>query len=312
VFELEILFANVVVPATTVLVGCLLVLHKSTIHFVHLALTVCSGLAIWAAFAVRNGFAWWPEDAWQKVPVTAMLVMAMAFVMDLFRSQLVRTSLNSAALEKAATSIRQSPRPFTLELVQGVVLAATVAFAAWLIFPTGQGWTSIQDQQFLWCVVMTLAASFGWWGLAGCQPAVASTVGFATIPLLIAGAFLTSLSMMKVTEPLIAIATALGLCSLIDLRLTGRRSLPIMIAATLFSMSGFIAHANFQSYLDLPRTLYFLAMLSPAIIALVARISQRKSTRFAIGLTIVLALGLAASIGAWAYNAGDVGHADEW
>lgn len=311
-FELELLFANVVVPTAMVLAVCLLVLHKSTLHFVHLALAVCSGLAIWAAFALRIGFAWWPEDAWQKVPVAAMLVTAVAIAIDLVRSQRVRTHANSSASEKSSTSVRLTPPRFTIELFQGVALAAIVACAAWLIFPTGGGWTSVLDQRYQWCAVITLAVSFGWWGIAGCQPAVASTVGLATTLLLIASAFLNSLSMMKVTEPLIAIATVLGLCSLIDLRLTGRRVLPIMLAPTLFAMSGFIEHANLQSYLDLPRTLYFLAMLSPAILALVARTAQQKSTRLAIGLTIVLALVLAAAIGGWAYTASDAGHADEW
>ncbi|MDX1926817.1 MAG: hypothetical protein SFV81_09875 [Pirellulaceae bacterium] len=311
-FELEVLFANVIVPAAMVLLVCLLVLHKSTLRLVHLALAVCSGLAIWAAFALRIGFAWWPEDAWQKVPVAAMLVTAVAVVIDLVRSKPVRTPASSPATENASASVRLNPQRFTLELFQGAALAAIVACAAWLIFPTGGGWDSVLDQRYQWCAVITLAVSFSWWGIAGCQPAVASAVGLATIPLLIASAFLNSLSMMKVTEPMIAIATVLGLCSLIDWRLTGRRTLPIMIAPTLFAMSGFVQHANLQSYLDLPRTLYFLAMLSPAIVALVARTSQQKSKRLAIGLTIVLALVLAAAIGGWAYTASDAGHADEW
>ena len=307
-FELQILLANIVVPAATILIVCLLTLRN---NFTHLVIAASSGLAIWAAFAIRVGFAWWPEDAWQKVPVAAILISTMAIIVDSFRQKLVRSKDNASSAEDVSKA-NPKLRSTSLDLVFVVAIAAAAARAAMLIYPSGDAWASIQDQRVQWCVVMTLAASLGWWGLAGCQPSVASTVGFATIPLLIASAFLNSLSMMKVTEPLIAIATVLGLCSLIDLRLSGRRSLPVMIAPTLFAMSGFIAHANFQSYLGLPRTLYFLAMLSPAIVALVARMAQQKTTRFAIGLTVVLALLLAVSIGAWAYIEGEVRHADEW
>jgi hypothetical protein len=264
-------------------------------------------LAIWLALAVRNGFSWWPEDAWQKVPIAALIVAGVTMIDALFRAK--------PAVKSATVSADEPSRPANPSMsviTQLIAIALAVALAAWLIFPRGDTWAELQNQQYQWCTVITLAASFAWWGVAGCQPRVASTVGLATIPLLIASAFLTSLSLMKVTEPLIAVASVIGWCSLIDRRLGGRRSLPIMIAPSLFAMSGFVAHASFQSYLNLPRTLYFLAMLSPAIVALAARLSQRKSTRFAIGVTVGLALVLAATVSGWTYVAGDVGAEEEW
>ncbi len=191
-------------------------------------------------------------------------------------------------------------------------MAAAALVAAWLIFPRGETWAELQSEQNQWCLVIALSASLAWWGIAGCRPAVSIAVGFATIPLLIASAFLTSLSIMKITEPLIAVATVIGLCSLIDLRLTGRGSLPIMFAPALFAMTSFIAHANFQSYLGLPRTLYFLAMFSPALVALAARMSQRNSTRVAIATTVCMALLIAATMAGWTYVAGEVGAEPEW
>lgn len=265
-----------------------------------------SGLAICLALAIRNGFSWWPEDAWKKVPIAALIVTCVAILADLMRAVPL---LNSTTVSAEELSRRSSPS--VPAYVRLIAIAIAVASAAWLIFPRGDAWSELQSQQGWWCVVITLAASLAWWGIAGCRSPVAITVGLATIPLLIASAFLTSLSIMKVTEPLIAVATVLGLSSLIDLR-HNDRALPIVIAPTVFAMSGFVAHANFQSYLNLPRTLYFLAMLSPAIIALAARMAQRKSTRFAIGITVVLALMLAVAIGTWAYIAGEVGSADEW
>jgi hypothetical protein len=259
-----------------------------------------SGLAIYLSLAIRNGFSWWPEDAWRKVPVAALIVSCVAIIADLLRAKHLP---NSATASAEALSRRNSPSvPAYFRLIS---IAIAVASAAWLIFPRGDAWSELQSQQGMWCVVITLAASLAWWGIAGCRSPVATTVGLATIPLLIASALLTSLSIMKVTEPLIAVATVLGLCSLLDLR-RNDRALPIAIAPTVFAMSGFIAHANFQSYLNLPRTLYFLAMLSPAIIALAARMAQRKTTRFAIGITVMLSLLLAGAIGSWAYIAGEV------
>ena len=311
-FELQILLGNVVAPLAIVLIGYRALPPACRSRAISFVLAACSGLAIWVALAIRNGVAWWPEDAWQKVPVAALIVTAVAMTAEFFRSRFFGSRRTFHSVEETSSAARLEPRRSTSDLIDCFAIALAAATAAWLIYPRGETWAELQDQQYQWCAVITLAASFGWWGIAGCQPTVASTVGLATIPLLIASAFMTSLSIMKVTEPLIAIATVLGLCSLIDLRLTGRRSLPIMIAPTLFAMSGFIAHASFQSYLNLPRGLYFLAMLSPAIVALVARMTQRKSTQFAIGVSILLALLLAGAIGTWAYLAGEVGSADEW
>ncbi len=310
-FELQILFANVIAPLAVVLVGCLALTHKFSRPAIPWVLAACSGIAIWTAFAVRVGFAWWPEDAWQRVPAAAMIVTAVAMLVEFSRLRSSRSLRASNPSEDEAAAARSEPSRSASDLIHCVAIAIAAAIAAWLIYPRGEAWAELQAQQYQWLAVITLAASFGWWGIAGCRPVVASTVGLATIPLLVASAFLTSLSLMKVTEPLIAVATVLGLCSLIDLWLTGRRSLPILFAPTLFAMSGFITEASIQSYLNLPRTLYFLAMLSPAIVALVARMSQRKSSRFAIVSTLVLALLLASAISTWAYIAGEVG-AEKW
>lgn len=303
-FELQVLLANVVAPATIVLSGFLLLPRKLRKQALHLMLTALGGIAIWTAFGIRIGFAWWPEDAWQKVPVAALIVTVVALLAELFRSSrkpdFVEQNINDAH--------RQSGRSAT-QLMQCGVIAIAAGFAAWLVYPRGEGWVEVQNQQFQWCAVITLAVSLSWWGLAGCKRSLGPMVGLATIPVLIAGAFLTSLSMMKVTEPLVAIATVIGLCSLIDLR-TGHRSIPLVIAPSMFAMSGFIEHANFQSYLTLPRTLYFLAMLSPAMLSLVARMAQRKSQKFAIIATFGLALALFLAISVWTYIAGEVGEAD--
>lgn len=310
-FELQILFGNVVAPLAIVLTGYLAlsrIFHRRAVAFV---LAACSGIAIWTALVIRTGFSWWPEDAWQRVPVAAMIVSAVAMLVGFIQLKAMR-SKQTLDPNETSPATRGEPRRSASDLIYCIAIAMVTAVAAWLIYPRGEAWAELQNQQFQWWAVITLAASFGWWGIAGCQPVVASTVGLATIPLLIASAFLTSLSMMKVTEPLIAVATVLGLCSRIDLRLAGQRSLPIMFAPTLFAMSGFVAHACFQSYLNLPRTLYVLAMLSPAILALVARMAQRKSTPFAIKVTVGLALLLTFAIGSWAYIGGEVGSGEEW
>lgn len=310
-FELQILLANVAAPLAILLIGYLAIPGKFRPRAMAFVLAVCSGLAIWVALSIRNGFTLWPEDAWQKVPAVSMIVTVVALLADGFRKRSSPLELSSNAAETQTTTRVKSKRS-VLDLIHGVALAVIVAAGTWLIYPHGEAWAELQDQQSQWCIVLALTASLCFWGIAGCQPIIASTVGLATIPLLIASAYLSSLSMMKVTEPLIAIATVIGVCSLADLFLSGRRSLPIMIAPTLFAMSGFIAHANFQSYLNLPRTLYFLAILSPAIIALVARMTQRKSTQFAIGVSTLLALLLASSISTWGYFAAESTGPDGW
>jgi len=305
-FELQILFGNVVAPAAVLLISWLACAALPAPHrsrLTPLVLAASSGVAIWTALAVRNGFAWWPEDAWQKVPIAALIVSALAIVAELFSPQAVQSEQADKipiADKEAVASPNSLRRSSAASIVQWLVI--TVAAVA----------AELQSEQNQWCLVIGLSVSLAWWGISGCRPPVAIAVGFATLPLLIASAFLTALSIMKITEPLIAIATVIGLCSFIDLRLTGRRSLPIIFAPTLFAMTSFIAHANFQSYLGLPRTLYFLAMFSPAIVSLIARMTQRKSARVAIAATICMALILAAAMAGWTYVAGDVGAEQEW
>lgn len=308
-FELQILFGNVIAPAAFMIVGWIVVRFlplEARARFSPTVMALISGAAIWAAIAIRNGFAWWPEDAWQQVPIAALIVAFVAVTGELLRGRIEsRTSMQS-------DSSVETQRSSTTAVIQWTAVALAAAFGAWLTFPSGETWAELQSQRNQWCLVIALASSLAWWGIAGCKEPVAVTIGFATIPLLIASAFLTSLSIMKVTEPLIAVATVLGIASLFDWRSKVRKSLPVVFAPALFAMSGFIAHASFQSYLGLPRTLYFLAMLSPAIVALAARTSQRKSTRVAIALTICVALTLAAIISVWTYIAGEVGAEPEW
>ncbi len=309
-FELQILFGNIIAPAAIVLaswLACAALPKARRNRLTPFVVATSSSAAIWVALAVRNGFAWWPEDAWQKVPIAAFIVSAVSMIAELYRSPTAIPAVNQV------DPTNNVPRTNSASaIVQWAVITIFATAAAWLIFPRGDTWAELQSQQNPWCLVIALSVSLAWWGISGCRPAVAVTVGFATLPLLIASAFLTALSIMKITEPLIAIATVIGLCSLIDLRLTAGRTLPIMFSPTIFAMSSFIAHASFQSYLGLPRTLYFLAMLSPAIVALVARMSQRKSNLVAILATLATALALAAAMASWTYVAGEVGAEPEW
>ncbi len=320
-FELQILFGNVFVPALLVIVSAIASQFTPAIsraRFTPFVLAVASGIAICSAMAIRNGFAWWPEDAWQRVPIASLFVTVVAIGIAALGNRGDSTkdsasdSGSSAVGNQAESNANLNSNSSPLAIVQWFAISVAAFIAAWLVFPSGESWAELQSQRLQWCSVIALAASLAWWGIVGCHSSVATTVGFATIPLLIASAFLTSLSIMKVTEPLIAVATVLGICSLLDLRKKVRRSLPMLFAPTLFATAGFLAHANFQSYLGLPRTLYFLAMLSPAIVALAARMAQRKSTRFAVALTICLAILLAAGVAAWTYVAGDVGAEPEW
>ena len=317
VFELQILFGNLLLPVAVVIASRLVAQLLPARLRPTLSATVVAiggGVAIWAAIAIRNGFAWWPEDAWQQVPIAALTITAVVVVADQLRSRNESSDelRTSDLADKNVESIESLPASSTPAFVQCIAIALAAAASAWLIYPSAETWAELQSQRTLWCLVIALATSLAWWGIAGCKAPLATTVGFATLPLLVVAAFLTSLSIMKVTEPLIAVAAVLGVCSILDLRFLKRKSLPLVFAPALFAMSGFIAHANFQSYLHLPRTLYFLAMLSPAVVALVARMTQRKSTRFAIACTIGLALLLASGIAAWTYVAGDVGAESEW
>ncbi len=318
-FELQILFGNLVAPlviAVATWFTCRFLPASQRGWLYPELMTVGGSVAIWAAIAIRNGFSWWPEDAWQQVPTAALLVTLVSLVVVWInhRSESTHVADRSElpSNNEHSTSQHSARRSSISVLIHGGAVTLAAFAAAWLAFPSGEAWAELQSQRAQWCLVIALATGLTWWGTAGCKPATTTAVGFSMIPLLIASAFLTSLSIMKVTEPLIAVATVLGICSVADAWQSGRKALPVLIAPAMFAMSGFIANANFQSYLGLPRTLYFLAMLSPAIVALAARMAQRKSNRVSIAVTLGAAVLLALGIAAWTYVAGDVGAEPEW
>jgi hypothetical protein len=95
-------------------------------------------------------------------------------------------------------------------------------------------------------------------------------MGFAWITCFAAAAFLTAQSFMKVTEPLLAISAVIG-CFAIAVLVTGKQGLlPGAAGPCLAAFGAAVANAQFNSYLGLSDYLSWLAIFSPAWVALCA------------------------------------------
>ncbi len=294
-FELQILFANILVPAIIFVSAYAVTLqlpNSMRAQFQPPVVAMSGALALWLAFALRNGWSLWPEDVWQRIPVASLLVAVVTAVTEIF---LHPRGIQAEAGEAISAPEQRERKSFAgLEIMIWLLRAVAIAQAALIIFPTGESWVELQSMRRWWIGVITVGVSFGWYSISRCRTNVAPIVGFALIPWTVAAAFLISQSFMKVTEPMLAIATLLALASLFDWKRRTACFLNTISGVTLFTAAAAIAQGQFYSYLDLPRNLYAIAILTPLLIALAARLGQLRSTRVGQAMAIVISLALTA------------------
>jgi hypothetical protein len=240
-----------------------------------LVISGATAAALGVAFGLRNGWALWHEDAWMRWP-TAVVLVALAGA--------VTAGLTSSWLV------------WTLRILATLI-------ASGVIFPTGEAWGFLWPARFQWWAVMTISTVVGW-SLCHVQPPkLAAFLGLNWIVLLVAAAYLTSQSFLKVTEPLMAVASVLGCLSLFSLG--GRTSQWVSLAAgpCLFATSAAVASAQFNSFLGLPDRLSWFTMATPSLLAVAAygfttASATRGPGRYAV-LCLIVSLALAATVIGW-------------
>jgi hypothetical protein len=311
VFELQILAANIVLPAvvllTVYLVSSILPAALS-LRLQSPMLAVAGALGLWVAFGIRNGWTLWPEDHWQRIPAATLLIGVVAAMTEiLLRSAASLTARKSAYSQKETAAEQYEPYSKAnvvsdhtaigwLQSVGWILRISATVGAALIIFPTGEAWLELKSSRWWWVSLIAISVSFSWFSLSRCDRRVAPFVGIAFVPWLIAAAVLTAQSFLKVTEPLMAIATVIATVSMLDL--TGKTRAVLIVAAGIMHVgaSAIVAHGYFYSYLDIPRNLYAFTISAPLLIALSARLTQRYSLQLAQSLPIVLSLLLATLI----------------
>jgi len=240
-----------------------------------LVVSGATAVALAMAFGLRNGWAMWHEDAWMRWP-TAVVLVALAGA--------VTAGLTSAWLV------------WTLRILATLI-------ASGVIFPTGEAWEFLWPVRFQWWAVMTISTVVGWYLCHAQTPQLAAILALNWIVLLVAAAYLTSQSFLKVTEPLMAVASVLGCLSLFSLG--GRASQWVSMAAgpCLFATSAAVASAQFNSFLGLPDRLSWFTMATPSLLAMAAygfttASSTRGLVRYAM-LCLIVSLALAAAVIGW-------------
>lgn len=253
---------------------------------------VAAVLAIWLAFGLRNGFAFYPEeDAWMRIPFATLLVAI---------SVLLTAPLHG--------------------LWRWAIRLGFAAFASWTVFPTGEAWEFLLTSRFYWIAALTISSLIGWLGIETRSPRASGILALAWIPCFAASAFLTAQSFMKVTEPLLAVSSVVGCFGLAAI--VSRRSELIHNAAgpCLMASVAAIANAQFNSYLGLSDLLSGLAMFAPAIVALASFpfVSRRESPTAAafsgvMGIMVTLSASLivSAAIVVWTQIASGGGE-EQW
>jgi hypothetical protein len=298
-FELTVLGINVLLPALVTLAGGVLAwklqrrpnlqplpeqpadreapptTQRGNTFLQGIVISGAAAAAVWIAFALRTQWAAWHEDAWMRLPVAVALVALSAAV--------------TAGLTK----------PGWVWTVR--VLAVAIASAT--IFPTGEAWEFLLPTRYQWLALITLSTCVGWILCHALAPQLAAILSLNWIVLLVAAAYLTSQSFLKVTEPLMAVASVLGCLSLLSLRSGAPRMVSWAAGPCLFATSAAIASAQFNSFLGLPDALSWYAMLTPALLALATyrfagSAGHGGSGKYAL-ICVVVALVLAATLIGW-------------
>jgi hypothetical protein len=249
-FELEILFANVIAPAL-VFGFAGLAYRWLPDHLANSVGTVLWSLsaviAIVVAFGLRNGFAIWPEDAWQRIPQASVIIAASTILSELFLQK----------SKKIAVAFQ-------------LLIVLVLGLATYFVFPSGTGWEDLQKEFPRWLLVLVIGCG-GTVILAGrLSNRRAAVLGFLGIPWTMVAAYLVSQSFIKVTEPILAVATVLGMASILSWKVEKSRPLHCVSGPLLFVVAAALAHGKFYSYLDTPAAVYQAVIIAPILAATVA------------------------------------------
>ena len=286
-FELKILAANILLPIailTCTLWGLRIVALRNRfpqptgLQLATSLLILSSMLALWLALVLRVEVAraWWPEDAWARVPV-AFCIVGLASIVSVW--------------------ISIKPIFWTVRAV-GLLLAAIA------IIPRGEAWEFLRPMIGIWVAVLVISSFLGWLLIERLPGKSAGVLGLGWIACVAAAAFLSK-DFMRVTEPLLAVACILGCASLATLR-TGRTNLIDGVAGPcLFGSGAIVASAQFNSFAGLPDALSWLAISSPAIAALATfvvpnkRMDDKAPGRRSSTLIIIACATVAVSVVLW-------------
>lgn len=251
-------------------------------------------LAIWSAYALRNGLVLVAEDRWLRIPLAVTVV----------------------GIPGALAAHLPNPAKWAVKTL-------AVVCAAMLVFPTGEAWDFLQETKIQWIAAMAAGCLIAWSLLNQRNAPRAGILALGWIASLVAAAFLTAQSFMRVTEPMLAIASVFGIMGFAAI--WQHRSQLLLGAAgpSLFAMAAGLASAQFNSYLGMSDRLTWLAMLAPATAALLSHpFRERSGTdasatpatargKYQSVITIILCLILAAAVIGWTQVAAGVGE-EEW
>ncbi|MCA9132207.1 MAG: hypothetical protein KDA45_03600 [Planctomycetales bacterium] len=243
-------------------------------------MTVAAVVAFALAFGLRTEFVLWPEDAWMRLSLGVTVVGVAAIL---------------------AVWIPWSPLAWAVRLL-------AVGLATYGMIPRGEAWEFLLPSENYWLAAMWLSVSVGWWSIVRRSPAQAAVLGLAWIPSVAAAAFLTAQSFLKVTEPLLAVASILGWLSLFSWPRWSGALANAAAGPCLFALAAAVASAQFNSYLGLPDSLSWLAMSCPAIVGLLglpwtSRGTAGHAAKSYVLLSVLSSLLLAAVVVGWTWKA---------
>ncbi len=165
--------------------------------------------------------------------------------------------------------------PSKFKLIIWLTRAITLWVATKTVIPTGEAWDFLQPNIPTWTFVMVLGPLLGWWLIERLPTGTAATLGLSWILCIAASAFLSK-DFLRITEPMLAIASVLG-CVSIGTWFTKRAELVGAVAGPcLFGSGAAVASFQFNSFLGLPDALSWFAIVAPALAALVTLAVRRK------------------------------------
>lgn len=276
-FDQTIVLWCIGVPAGVVLVVALISRFlPSTIGRTVFGLGWFAGVA--AALVARQGFVWWPEDAWQQ---SYWLLLAWAIVLP-------ATTGDVAATEDDAGEIAPKSERGWRWLLSGTLACLT----AMIVMPSGETWSDTLPLHRGWMVAVTLSCLWNGFAIESMARHGASRwcllVALAGLggPVAMAAATYGSLA-----EWGIAMTSATALAAVAGLIRWPSQAwvvaFPVVAGASIITAS-----ARFYTYEDYPSWIYAIALFTPTVVASVDGLVQTKPTWVRVTLSAVTAAAM--------------------
>lgn len=242
---------------------------------------VCFGISWFTAVAAsligRQGFEWWPEEAWRQ---TLWIILAWALI------------LPATAPQRPTESDQPTTEPHSSRNWRWVVAGTLACLTAMLAMPSGDAWSDTLQLHRCWMLSVTLSCLWNSFSIEAMAHRGASRwcllIALASLAVPFALAAATYGSLAEWTLSMLAATLVAAVAGL-----TGWFPTAWVAAFPIIAGSSIItASARFYSYQDQPIWVYGVALFMPLILATIDNCVRSRSTWIRLALSASVATAM--------------------